>query len=533
MMKLLCALLFAISAFAKVRILTFHCNNPDFVEMQYKCLSKFLLDDFELIVFNDAKTAEMEKEIEQRCQKHHIPCIRFQPEWHLTDPLNAYLKQRLQDPAVTGWWGWTGSTPIAELANHPSVRHSHLIQYALDRFGYGHDDVVVLMDGDNFLIKQLSVSDLLKSYDIVGFHQRGDELAKQRRQGAATVPKGTEMLWVVFIAFDPRKLPDVRDMRFHVDVVSGHHELPHNTISDTGAAIYKYLKTHPELRIQAYLWQDSYGFRCMPQHERKRLSLSDELMELNEAIAPENVQLFMYEHFVHFSAGSVDSVDLLRQKKLFHFRKFLESLVSDPQAELRKRYEHSCHQPSDINEHIETLRFLAQECASVTEIGLRTMVSSWGILLGLSENPSERRSYLGIDLDAPPIETLTQAKQLAEENGISFRFWQADDRTIELETTDMLFIDSLHTYCHLTYELETFSSKVSKYIALHDTSWENVIDDPAYHGDYSEYPPSYNRARRGLWAAVEDFLQRHPEWILHKRYLNNNGFTILKRSNSY
>ena len=33
----------------------------------------------------------------------------------------------------------------------------------------------------------------------------------------------------------------------------------------------------------------------------------------------------------------------------------------------------------------------------------------------------------------------------------------------------------------------------------------------------------------GLWPAVEDFLEKHPEWVLHERYTNNNGLTILKR----
>lgn len=321
---LLCA-----PAFAKVRILTFHCNNPDFVELQYKGLSKFLLDDFELIVFNDAKTEEMADEIEEACQNNQIQCIRFRPEWHLTDPLNTYLKQRLEDPSTIGWWGWNSSTSIEELANHPSIRHSHVIQYALDHFGYDHDDIIVIMDGDNFLLKPFSIRELLSNKDIVGFHQRGDELAKQRLQGVMTAPKGGEMLWVVFIAFDPRKLPDVRDVRFHVDVISGHTQLSPNTVSDTGAAVYKYLKNHPDLQIEAYLWQDSHGFRSMPLYEQKRLSINSDLMKLHHAIVPENVQLFMGEHFMHFSAGSFESNSLIRQKKLFYFRQFLEALVEE------------------------------------------------------------------------------------------------------------------------------------------------------------------------------------------------------------
>lgn len=191
-------------------------------------------------------------------------------------------------------------------------------------------------------------------------------------------------------------------------------------------------------------------------------------------------------------------------------------------------YYKSCQVPSDINEHVDTLRLLASECASVVEIGTRTMVSTWGIFKGLSENPSLERSYLGIDLSLPPPAIFNFAKQIAEDHGISFDFLQANDMDIDMGPTELLFIDSLHTYCHLTYELEKFSPKVSKYIAMHDTSWGN-IDDPTYEGDYSEYPPQYDRTKRGLWLAVEDFLKRHPEWTLYRRYENNNGFTILLR----
>jgi cephalosporin hydroxylase len=102
--------------------------------------------------------------------------------------------------------------------------------------------------------------------------------------------------------------------------------------------------------------------------------------------------------------------------------------------------------------------------------------------------------------------------------------------TIEIPSTDLLFIDSLHTYCHLTYELEKFSPHVRKYIAMHDTSepW-GTVDDTEYGGDYSEYPAAFDREKRGLWAAVEDFLSRHPEWRLLERRLNNHGFTVLER----
>ena len=36
---------------------------------------------------------------------------------------------------------------------------------------------------------------------------------------------------------------------------------------------------------------------------------------------------------------------------------------------------------------------------------------------------------------------------------------------------------------------------------------------------------------KGLWPAVDEFLQNNPNWILHERFTNNNGLTILKRIN--
>lgn len=205
----------------------------------------------------------------------------------------------------------------------------------------------------------------------------------------------------------------------------------------------------------------------------------------------------------------------------------------NPQAreKLKNLYEENSTRASDICQHVPTLRDLARECATVTEIGTRGMVSTWGILEGLAENPSRFKTYIGIDLAFPPRETLNLARQLALENGISFQFWNKNDMTIDIQPTELLFIDSLHTYAHLSYELEKFSSKVSKYIAMHDTSapWgEN--DDTEYRGDYSEYPLFIDRNKRGLWQAVEDFLDRHPEWSLHERYFNNYGFTILRRN---
>ncbi len=185
---------------------------------------------------------------------------------------------------------------------------------------------------------------------------------------------------------------------------------------------------------------------------------------------------------------------------------------------------------SDTYEHIPVLRQLSSECSSVIELGVRSVVSTWGILKGLSESPHHPKSYLGIDINHPQEDKFRLAQALAEQNQISFKFWKGNDLDAEVEPVDMIFIDTLHTYCHLTAELEKFAPKVRKYITMHDTSapWGNY-DDTEYRGDFSEYPAYIDRTKRGLWPAVEDFLKRHPEWKLKERRLNNYGFTTLER----
>lgn len=214
------------------------------------------------------------------------------------------------------------------------------------------------------------------------------------------------------------------------------------------------------------------------------------------------------------------------------FTLFGESEQEEASKQLYEIYNDHCQVPHNINQHLPTLKMLSQECSSVMEIGVFNIFTTWGILQGLAESEKPNRTYIGVDIQHPPIERFKLAQTLATQLGIGFNFWVANDLNIRMDhvEVDLLFIDSLHTYCHLTAELEKFSPHVKKYIAMHDTSppWD-FVDDNVYYGDYSEYPAHIDRNKRGLWPAVEDFLRNHPEWCLHARYYNNHGFTILRR----
>jgi hypothetical protein len=204
-----------------------------------------------------------------------------------------------------------------------------------------------------------------------------------------------------------------------------------------------------------------------------------------------------------------------------------------PREELANIYQVYRTSPSDINEHLSALKSLACECSSIAEIGRRSSGSTWALLMGLAENENPKRKFVEVELSPSlMLEKLYLAKRLAHENGITFHFKQGNDLYFDLEeNVDLLFIDSIHTYCHLTYELEKFSPKVNKYIVMHDTSppW-GYVNDSEYTGDYSEYPQEIDRTKKGLSPAIVDFLSKNKGWFLKERRFNNHGLVILERA---
>jgi hypothetical protein len=200
-----------------------------------------------------------------------------------------------------------------------------------------------------------------------------------------------------------------------------------------------------------------------------------------------------------------------------------------PQEELYFCYEDAVTIQSDIYEHVPFIRELASECNSAVELGMRGMISTWGILHGLADHGGAEPFYLGVDPARPCYAPFMVAQRLASELGIQFAFLRENDMNVVIPTVDFLMIDSFHIYSHLMYELEVFSPFVSKYIVMHDTSAPWGYYDEPYEGDYSEYPAHIDREKRGLWTAVKDFLDGHPEWILFDRKINCHGLTVLKR----
>lgn len=184
---------------------------------------------------------------------------------------------------------------------------------------------------------------------------------------------------------------------------------------------------------------------------------------------------------------------------------------------IRDNYYQACKTQSDINEHLPVLYDLAKECSHITEMGVRSVVSTWAFMY---RNPSV---LVGIDLHVHP--NIDEALKVYP----NWKFKQADTLKIDIEPTDLLFIDTLHIYSQLKKELFKHGKKAKKYIVLHDTTTYGAIDEPT-DWQTPEIMENYQTENKtGLMPAVNEFLEANKEWYIYRQYTNNNGLTILKR----
>jgi hypothetical protein len=159
--------------------------------------------------------------------------------------------------------------------------------------------------------------------------------------------------------------------------------------------------------------------------------------------------------------------------------------------------------PSDISEHVPTLRRYASMCESVLEFGVRAGASTSALVAGC-------RNVTSYDIDEPTAAHLRVLKK----HGWTFHKQSSLDA--EPREVDMLFIDSLHEGEHLWLELVRHESRVRKWIVMHDTETFGVRGDCG---------------GEGLKVAIRRLIDR-GDWRQAEHFTNNNGLTVLERVNA-
>lgn len=222
--------------------------------------------------------------------------------------------------------------------------------------------------------------------------------------------------------------------------------------------------------------------------------------DISKRIELDSKNLISYDHFINGKNWEIphNMIKLYEQQRK---DKNIKSGVFDLEYQRARKI------PSDINENVHELYELAKECKTVVEMGVRTGVSTRAFL-----NTNAKLLSFDIILDS----NVQKLFDLAKQQGKSVEYIQADVLDIEIEETDLLFIDTFHIYDQLKRELNLHGNKAQKYIVFHDTytfglKGEDGKDD------------------KGLLSAVIEFVMKNPHWKFYKYKTNNNGLTVLKR----
>lgn len=150
----------------------------------------------------------------------------------------------------------------------------------------------------------------------------------------------------------------------------------------------------------------------------------------------------------------------------------------------------------DISEQAQALFDIAVRCDRVTEFGSRYGDSG---KVFLAAEVKSLVCYDLVDLCAGKI-----LKEMADSKGIDFQYIIADTSKVQIEPTDLLFLDTVHNVKQILAELQN-AAQVGKFLVFHDSNEVEVE------------------------RAILNFLLDNSDWVFHSRVKEGVGLAVLSR----
>jgi len=264
-------MLFPLFAYAKVLIFTYAYNRPDFVEIQHKTFQKFVEDEYEFVVFNDAVDSSIYNQIHAVCARCGIRCIDIPQTIHN----QPYLPREPE-----------------ESYHAPAVRNANVVQYSLNTLGFAHDDTVMLIDGDMFLVKKFNISQYMASYDLAGLK---------------CVNQDVDYIWIGLAFLNMATMPNKTTINFNCGRVG-------RVGVDAGGHTHDYLVSNPQARVRYF---DNCYINCYGGH-----TITSRYHNMQDK--PYNTKLLRRLGFdpiaIELIEAGAHRIEFLLENKFFHYR---------------------------------------------------------------------------------------------------------------------------------------------------------------------------------------------------------------------
>ena len=212
-----------------IRIISCHTNDPSFIWYQKKLLDKFIIGDFEFIIFDDSNNrrnqiakgidtydSSVPLKIKEVCENLGILRIEVPNSVH-DNPgsVHKIRKHIIDDPC-----GWCSN----------SVQF--LVNWCIQNLG--DSDLILNIDSDMFPIVPMDLQEFIGDYPIAGVRQERDEI---------------NYLWNGIFMFKPEKI-DAEN--FHWDMIEK---------TDVGGMMHYYLEKNPKYKKIWHLWSGTWNFK--------------------------------------------------------------------------------------------------------------------------------------------------------------------------------------------------------------------------------------------------------------------------------
>jgi hypothetical protein len=243
-----------------IKIISTHLSDSRFVYFQKKLLDKFILDDFEFIVFDDSKNDRnggnkgsdsfllyAGDTIKKVCSDLSVKRIEIPNSIH-SDPSLVHKEPSFIFNDSCGW-----------CAN--SVQFS--VNWCFDNLD--PSDIVLSIDGDMFPISNISISEFMKDFNLSGVPQNRE---------------GVEYLWNGIFGFRVGEIE--RDLFQWGTIVP----------CDVGGMMQFYLEKNPDYKKIWHLWSCSWNMDSLLENgELKEPHINKFLQTLDYEI-PESIRSF-------------------------------------------------------------------------------------------------------------------------------------------------------------------------------------------------------------------------------------------------
>jgi hypothetical protein len=165
---------------------------------------------------------------------------------------------------------------------------------------------------------------------------------------------------------------------------------------------------------------------------------------------------------------------------------------------------------SEMSAHLPLLEYFATKCNHITEFGTRSCNSTVAFIAGAKKKV--------VSYDIQPTPAIAQLLEMQNKGELpcewEFKCSNTIAPNLQIENTDFLFIDTLHTYQQVRDELKQ-GKYVNKWIGFHDV--------------YSQGKMSLDiPGEEGINRAIKEFLDENKEWKVIYQVPFNHGLLIIE-----